>query len=77
MNKIDKFLLRLDKKSRLIIEEIIILIISNNFDLLDIKKLKGKRNVFRVRVGRIRVVFERVENTNNILNISFRDDNTY
>jgi mRNA-degrading endonuclease RelE of RelBE toxin-antitoxin system len=77
MNKIDKFLLKLDKKTRLILEEIMVLIVSDNFLLLDIKKLKGSKNLYRVRVGRIRVVFEQTKNGNNISNISFRNDNTY
>ena len=77
MNKIDKFLLKLDKKTRLVLEEIIILIVSNNFSFLDIKKLKGSRNLYRVRVGRVRVIFEQTKNGNNIISISNRDDNTY
>ena len=77
MNKIDKFLLKLDKKTRLVLEEIVILIVSNNFSFLDLKKLKGSRNLYRVRVGRIRVIFEQTKNGNNIISISNRDDNTY
>ena len=77
MNKIDKFLSKIDKKTRLAIEEIVFLIVSNNFSLLDIKKLKGNSHLYRVRVGRIRIIFEHSKSGNFIQNISLRNDNTY
>lgn len=57
MNKLDKFLSKLDKKTRLIVEEIVLLIIENNLAMLDLKKLKGSKDLFRVRVGKIRIIF--------------------
>ncbi|MFA5792036.1 MAG: hypothetical protein WC884_03295 [Candidatus Paceibacterota bacterium] len=77
MNKLDKFLYKLDKKTQVIIEKVITLIVLGNFSILDIKKLRGSKNIYRVRVGRIRIVFEQTKNGNNIKNISYRDDNTY
>jgi mRNA-degrading endonuclease RelE of RelBE toxin-antitoxin system len=77
MNKIDKFLIKIDKKTRLVIEEIILLIANNNLSMLDIKKLKGKGNIYRVRVGKIRVIFEHTKTVNIIKSISYRDENTY
>ncbi|OGI57380.1 hypothetical protein A3B85_00070 [Candidatus Nomurabacteria bacterium RIFCSPHIGHO2_02_FULL_37_13] len=77
MNKLDKFLYRLDKKTRTVIEKIITLIVLGDFSILDIKKLKGSKNMYRVRVGKIRVIFEQTKNSNKIKDISYRDDNTY
>ncbi len=78
MNKLDKFLCKLDKKTRLVIEKIVTLIILGNFSVLDIKKLRGSQNMYRVRVGRIRIVFEQIKNGSIFIkNISYRDDNTY
>jgi mRNA-degrading endonuclease RelE of RelBE toxin-antitoxin system len=77
MNKIDKFLIKIDKKTRIVIEEIILLIANNNLSMLDIKKLKGKGNIYRVRVGKIRVIFEHTKTVNIIKSISYRDENTY
>jgi mRNA-degrading endonuclease RelE of RelBE toxin-antitoxin system len=77
MNKLDKFLCKLYKKNRLIVEKVITLIILGNFSLLDIKKLKGNQNRYRIRVGRIRIIFEQTKSGNIIKEISFRDDNTY
>jgi len=77
MNELDKFLCKLDKKTRIVVEKVVTLIILGNFSLLDIKKLRGSQNRYRVRVGRIRIVFEQTRNSNNITNISYRDNNTY
>ncbi len=77
MNKLDKFLCKLDKKTRLVVEKVVTLIILGNFSILDIKKLKGNQKRYRARVGRIRVIFEQTESENKIIEISFRDDNTY
>jgi mRNA-degrading endonuclease RelE of RelBE toxin-antitoxin system len=77
MNKLDKFLSKLDSKNRLILEKVISLIVINEFSTLDLKKLKGSSDKYRVRIGKIRIIFERTKTGNNIQNISYRDDNTY
>ncbi|OHA15992.1 MAG: hypothetical protein A3G52_04630 [Candidatus Taylorbacteria bacterium RIFCSPLOWO2_12_FULL_43_20] len=77
MNKLDKFLLKLDKKTREAIKEIMTLIILGDLSGLDIKKLKGFETRYRVRVGRIRVVFDQTDYGNLIQDVSFRDNNTY
>lgn len=77
MNKLDKFLFKLDKKTRGIIKKVIILILSGNLSTFDIKKLKGSQNRYRVRVGRIRIVFDQTDNGNKIQDVSCRDNNTY
>jgi mRNA-degrading endonuclease RelE of RelBE toxin-antitoxin system len=77
MNKIDKFLSKIDKKTRFILEEIILLIMDNNLSMLDLKKLKGSNSIYRVRVGKIRIIFEHTKIANKITSISYRDDNTY
>lgn len=77
MNKLDKFLYKLDEKTRLVVEKTVTLIILGNFSILDIKKLRGGKNKYRVRVGRIRIIFEQTGGGNKIKAISYRDDNTY
>jgi hypothetical protein len=53
-------------------------IYAKNFDGLDIKKLKGLANVYRVRKGSIRILFL-IKDTGEIklLDINYRNDNTY
>ncbi len=52
-------------------------IIENNLADLDIKKLQGSNTVFRDRVGRFRIIFERGKKENFIKSIAKRDDQTY
>jgi len=45
---------------------------------LDIRKLKGVENLFRLRVGAYRIIFEYQPGTSpRALSISSRNDNTY
>jgi len=77
MNKLDKFLSKLNKKTRHEIEKTINEIIGGDFSKFDIKKLKGKHNLFRVRVGKVRIVFKYAKDGNIVQSISFRNDTTY
>ena len=77
MNKLDKFLLLVAPRTRLLIEKVIILVLSNNLSALDIKKLEGSKKNYRVRIGNVRIIFEKTKDGNNLLDISYRNDNTY
>ncbi len=76
MNRIEKFLNKLSKKERAEVKGLISKIYSGNYKNLDIKKLKGPLNLFRVRKGNIRVIFSAGDDT-RILSISKRNDTTY
>ncbi len=77
MNKLDKFLSRLDKKAREVVKGAMFIIISGDLSILDVKKLKGSKERYRVRVGRVRIIFDKTKFGNKIQEVSFRDDNTY
>lgn len=77
MNKIDKFLAKIDPKTRLLLEEIIFRILKNNIDNLDVKKLSGKKDMYRIRIGNIRIVFEKHNGKNFLHDLSFRSEQTY
>jgi len=47
------------------------------FDNLDIKKLKGFQDVFRVRKGRLRIVYQLLGRKIIFLKIDKRKKNTY
>lgn len=57
VNKIEKFLARLTEKERQKIEEASDRILEDWRNAGDIKSLKGFKNVFRLRVGRFRIIF--------------------
>lgn len=50
---------------------------SQNLSNLDVKKLKGYDNIFRVRVRSFRIIFRKDKNTNFIIKINERGDQTY
>ncbi|MFH1402233.1 MAG: type II toxin-antitoxin system RelE/ParE family toxin [Patescibacteria group bacterium] len=77
MHKIDKFLSKLNRKNRDSIEFLIKKVLERKFDNLDNKKLKGFEDIFRVRKGTIRIVYQRNENKVIILVVDKRDDDTY
>jgi len=49
-------------------------IFENNLDDLDIKKMSGKKNEYRCRVGDLRIIFKKEGNENMILKINKRGD---
>lgn len=78
MNKIHKVLRSLSSKERSSIENILQKIVRGNFTGLDIKKLKDRPDIFRVRKGSLRIIFRQVAGKGFvILTIERRSDNTY
>lgn len=77
MDKILKALQKLLPKDRQVIKEILLLIKNNSLSGLDLKKLKNCDNIFRVRVGKIRVIFQKKDNDEYfILAVEKRSDKT-
>ncbi len=77
MDKIEKALAKLTAKERLVIKNILTRLMIGSFDNLDVKKLKDRSNIFRVRKGQVRIIFIRNDEQINILAIERRSDNTY
>jgi len=77
MDKIDKALNELIFKEKGRIKNIIKALQLGRFDNLDIKKLKGFQDVFRVRKGRLRIVYQLLGRKIIILKIDKRKKNTY
>jgi mRNA-degrading endonuclease RelE of RelBE toxin-antitoxin system len=76
-SKIDKFLAKLDAERQEKVLVVLLQIQSGNFENLDIKKLKSFEQVYRVRVGQCRIKFETSKTGINIIDIDFKNDNTY
>ena len=78
MDKIQKSLGRLTGKERKRVKEILIQLKNWRTEKLDIKKLRGRDDVFRVRKGRIRIIYRLdVRGGIFILTIERRNDKTY
>lgn len=78
MNKIDKYTKKLGKNERVAILEILEQIQEGIISGLDIKKLKGYDNYFRVRKGKTRIIFHLDINGQPVIKrVERRGDNTY
>ena len=77
MDRITKALRKLSSKEREAVVALVTAIVKNNVSELDLKKLKGYQNVFRIRKGNIRIVFTKLKKETRILSIDRRREDTY
>lgn len=78
MDKIAKSLALLNSKERVLVKMILKKIQKNNFKGLDLKKLKGYDGIFRIRKGKIRIIYRLDENKQIfVLTIERRSEKTY
>jgi len=78
MDKIAKVLESLSSKERESIRKIVLKIKSGVFVGFDLKKLKGHNNIFRIRSGKLRVIFKKQDDGKFfVLAIERRTDKTY
>lgn len=77
MPSLKKLLSKLSREERKAVEIIIESIVSLDWEQLDIKKLKGHQNVFRVRKGNLRIIFLKKEKDIFIVAIDRRNEKTY
>jgi mRNA-degrading endonuclease RelE of RelBE toxin-antitoxin system len=64
-------------KERQKIKNLLLKIKKGDFLNLEIKKLKGHKNIYRIRSGKIRIIFHKTTTGIKILAIERRDDKTY
>lgn len=77
IDKIKKALKKLMEKERKTMKSILIKIQNGKIQDLDVKKLRGRDDIFRVRKGRVRVVFRKSDESIAILSVERRSDKTY
>ena len=78
MDKIIKALKKLSAKERELMKSLLLKIKNNSLAGLDLKKLKNCDNIFRVRKGKLRVIFKKQDNGRYfILTVERRSDKTY
>ncbi|MCF7860343.1 hypothetical protein K9M09_01855 [Patescibacteria group bacterium] len=77
MDKIEKFLAKLSASEKSILRSILLLIKKSDFTRLDVKRLKGQSDIFRVRKGKFRIIYYQSNSTIKILSLERRSDNTY
>lgn len=77
MDKIEKELLKLSAKERAWVKEILEKILRKDMRGLELKKLKARKDIFRVRKGNIKIIYRDNSGSLSILAIERRNDNTY
>ena len=76
-DKIKKLLAKLSPKERDTVKLLILRIKLDDIDGLDIKQLKGHADLFRVRKGRLRIVYRKSRVEFRIVRIDRRNEKTY
>lgn len=77
MDKIQKALSKLSDKERKQVKDTLARLNSGNILGLDIQKLKGYKDIFRVRKGDVRIIYQKLERGIFILAIEHRSEKTY
>ncbi len=77
MDKIKKVIKKLTEKEKKVTKNIFKKIEKGIFNNLDIKKLKGYSDIFRVRKGGIRIIFRKTNKGIFIISIERRREKTY
>lgn len=77
MDAIGKALKKLDAKERERVKEILAKVSSGTTQGLDIKKLKGRNDIFRIRKGDLRILYRQERKNIFILLIERRSEKTY
>lgn len=77
MPSLKKLLAKFSKEEREVLERLIEEIVSLRWRGLDIKKLKGYQDVFRVRKGDIRIIYRAEGKKVFVLSIDRRRESTY
>ena len=77
MERIEKFLRKLSGQERERVSECIGHILAGTLDQLDLKKLKGYTDFYRVSTGSIRIIFSQKDGEIRIVVIERKTDNTY
>jgi len=74
MKDFEKLLKKLPKNLRLKLIDVIDKLASNELENLDINPLSDHYQVYRCRVGKIRVIFRKMGDRNFIMDMGFRGD---
>jgi len=77
VDKITKALNKFSASERALVKKIVLALKNYQFTGLDLKKLKGHENIFRIRKGKIRIIYRLQGGQIYLLAVEKRNDNTY
>ena len=76
-DKISKELAKFTPKERQLVKSILLQLRQNDTKGLQITRLKGYQDIYRVRKGRLRIIYRQREKTIHVLAIERRSEKTY
>jgi len=76
-DKIKKLLAKLSKQERNLVKLLILRITMDDTLGLNISRLKGHKNLFRVKKNRIRIIYSKNNKDIQIVRIDLRNEKTY
>lgn len=77
MDKLEKALARLSTQERAWVREILVRLQSGEIKGLNIKKLRGRDDIFRVRKGDVRLIYQMREKEILLLVVDRENEKTY
>ncbi len=77
MDKISKALKKFSTKERELVRIILKKLKENDFNGLKFKKLKARKDIYRIRKGDIRIIYRLKNKKSILLTIERKSDNTY
>ena len=76
-SSIEEFLAKVTAKEKTVLDAVAKKVQENDLTELDIKKLSGYEDLFRVRKGKFRIIFQINKTSTKMLTIEKRSDTTY
>jgi len=77
MDKIDKALKKFSSAELKLVKKILEALFHGDTENLDVKKLKGRDDIYRVRKGQLRIIYRHHKNDIYLLAIERRSERTY
>lgn len=77
MDRLTKSLNKQSKKNRLVIFRLIDNLLKGNLKNCNVIKLTGYKDLYRLKKGRIRIIFQKIDEKIIIIKVTLRDDRTY
>ena len=77
MDKISKALKNFSDKEKKLVKEILLKLKRDSLINLEIRKLKGYQDIFRIRQGKIRIIYKKTNNQIKLLVIEKKPDTAY
>ena len=77
MDKVKKAIARLPKEHKAAFDALMLKLWARDLFGLNLIKLKGQKDIFRVKKGRVRVIFRMTNESLEVLEVDLRSEKTY